>query len=149
METHNCAISNDGTKIAFRSNRDGDDLWVASVDGGQARVGDLRPGRSTEFAQLRERDRIVGVTLDEDRLADRPPALEVLRLLADDDVGLGVLDDVATLLARVREVDGDDDRARGERAEVGERPFRARAGEERDAIAGRDARPRRARRRSQ
>jgi tricorn protease len=35
METFNCSISNDGSKIAFRSNRDGDDLWVATVDGGQ------------------------------------------------------------------------------------------------------------------
>jgi tricorn protease len=35
MTVSQCAISNDGTKIAFRASSDGDDLWVANVDGGQ------------------------------------------------------------------------------------------------------------------
>jgi tricorn protease len=35
MAISQCAISNDGTKIAFRSTEGGDDLWVASVDGSQ------------------------------------------------------------------------------------------------------------------
>ncbi|MCI0685506.1 MAG: S41 family peptidase [Gemmataceae bacterium] len=35
MTIGECAISNDGTRIAFRANQDGDDLWVANVDGRQ------------------------------------------------------------------------------------------------------------------
>jgi tricorn protease len=36
METTSCSISSDGSKIAFRGGRGSeDDLWVASVDGGQ------------------------------------------------------------------------------------------------------------------
>jgi len=35
MTIGECAISNDGTRIAFRANQDGDDLWVANVDGSQ------------------------------------------------------------------------------------------------------------------
>src|SRR5207247_1771505 len=33
MTIGECAISNDGARIAFRANQDGDDLWVANVDG--------------------------------------------------------------------------------------------------------------------
>jgi tricorn protease len=35
MSARECAISSDGSKIAFRSTQDGDDLWVANSDGGQ------------------------------------------------------------------------------------------------------------------
>jgi tricorn protease len=35
MNAREAAISSDGSKIAFRSGQDGDDLWVASSDGGQ------------------------------------------------------------------------------------------------------------------
>src|SRR5262245_20761371 len=35
MTIGECAISNDGNRIAFRANQDGDDLWVANVDGSQ------------------------------------------------------------------------------------------------------------------
>ena len=35
MTIGECAISNDGTRIAFRANQDGDDLWVANADGSQ------------------------------------------------------------------------------------------------------------------
>jgi tricorn protease len=35
MDTSSCAISNDGSKIALRGGRTEDDLWIASVDGGQ------------------------------------------------------------------------------------------------------------------
>ncbi len=34
MNATECAISNDGSKIAFRSSQDGDDLWIANADGG-------------------------------------------------------------------------------------------------------------------
>jgi len=34
MTATQCAISADGTRIAFRGGQDGDDLWVASSDGG-------------------------------------------------------------------------------------------------------------------
>lgn len=34
MGVTECAISPDGTRIAFRGSQDGDDLWVASSDGG-------------------------------------------------------------------------------------------------------------------
>lgn len=35
MTIGECAISNDGLRIAFRANQDGDDLWVANTDGSQ------------------------------------------------------------------------------------------------------------------
>lgn len=35
MTIGECAISNDGARIAFRASQDGDDLWVANVDGSQ------------------------------------------------------------------------------------------------------------------
>jgi tricorn protease len=35
MTIGECAISSDGNRIAFRANQDGDDLWVANVDGSQ------------------------------------------------------------------------------------------------------------------
>ena len=35
MISRECAISSDGARVAFRGSADGDDLWVASTDGGQ------------------------------------------------------------------------------------------------------------------
>ncbi len=35
MAITECAISGDGSRIAFRANVDGDDLWIANSDGGQ------------------------------------------------------------------------------------------------------------------
>src|SRR6185436_12089614 len=46
MNVMECAISSDGTKLAFRSNQDGDDLWVANVDGGlvsRVTTGNMKP----------------------------------------------------------------------------------------------------------
>jgi tricorn protease len=46
MNALECAISSDGSKIAFRSNQDGDDLWVANADGGfvtRITTGNLKP----------------------------------------------------------------------------------------------------------
>lgn len=46
MNVRECAISSDGSKIAFRSLQDGDDLWVANSDGGQITritTGNMKP----------------------------------------------------------------------------------------------------------
>jgi tricorn protease len=46
MGAAECAISGDGTKIAFRSTQDGDDLWVANADGGfvtRITTGNVKP----------------------------------------------------------------------------------------------------------
>jgi tricorn protease len=50
MEAVEGAISHDGTRIAFRSTQNGDDLWVASVDGKEVTrltTGNLRPSQIT------------------------------------------------------------------------------------------------------
>jgi tricorn protease len=48
MNVTECALSPDGTKIAFRASLDGDDLWVANVDGGQVSrltTGSVKPSQ--------------------------------------------------------------------------------------------------------
>ena len=59
-------------------------------------------------------------------------------VLAEHGAHAGVLEDVAALGRRARVVDRDDHRAGAQRADVGERPLRARAGEDGHAVARRD-----------
>ena len=64
---------------------------------------------------------------------------DLLGVLAEDRADAGVGEDVLALLGRVGLVDRDDGRAGAQRAEVGQRPLRARAGEDRDVVAALDA----------
>ena len=59
-------------------------------------------------------------------------------VLAEDGADARVGEDVLALLGRVGVVDRDDRRAGAQGAEVGERPLRARAGEDRDVVAALD-----------
>jgi len=60
---------------------------------------------------------------------------ELLCVLAEHQATIGVLEDVLALLRGIAVVDRSYDRAGAESAKVGQRPFRTRAGEDRDAVA--------------
>lgn len=48
MNVSSCAISNDGSRIAFRASNDGDDLWVADSNGGSVTritTGGMKPSQ--------------------------------------------------------------------------------------------------------
>ena len=104
-----------------------------------------RLDRFAPRAQLAQRDgALAGAIEGHDvlqRRAEVPNLLDLRRLLgvlAEDHPALGVVEDVAALLGRVGVVDRRDDRAGAERAEIGQRPLRPRAREDRDAVAGMD-----------
>jgi hypothetical protein len=53
---------------------------------------------------------------------------ELLGVLAERNAAVGVRENVPALVRRIAVLDGGDDRARAERAEVGQRPLRPGAG---------------------
>ncbi len=119
---------------------------VVGADRGNARVevgvGDLRAGR----AQLVERHRAAALALEAQhvleagqRVADLGELRELALVLAEEHAGARVVEHVLALLRRVGLVDRHHDCAGADRAEVGERPLGTRVGEDRDAIAWRDA----------
>ena len=96
--------------------------------------------------QLLERDRVLAgaghpdhVLEQRQLVADRADLLQLLVVLDDDDLGVGVLEHVLALLGGVGLVDRDDDGADRERREVEVGPLGAGVGEDRDLVALGDA----------
>ena len=93
-----------------------------------------------------ERDRVLAgaghphhVLEQRQLVADRADLLQLLVVLDDDDLGVGVLEHVLALLGRVGLVDRDDGGAGRERGEVEVGPLGAGVGEDRDLVALGDA----------
>ena len=101
-------------------------------------VGAARSG----LDQLLHRDRVAPRALHADHVLElRHPVAnlvdlgELLVVLDDDRLGVGVLEDVLALVGRVRLVDRNHRRADAERREVEVGPLRAGVGEDRDLVA--------------
>ena len=96
--------------------------------------------------EVLERDRVVAgaghpdhVLEQRQPVADRADLLQLLVVLDDDDLGVGVLEHVLALLGRVGLVDRDDVGAGRERGEVEVGPLGAGVAEDRDLVALLDA----------
>ena len=115
---------------------------VLRADRRVARLPFLGRVRGATRAQLLERDHVVRLALHQhdllelrELLADRHDLGELLGVLDDHELRVGVLEHVLAFLGRVGLVDRDDDRADAERGEIDVRPFGAGVGQDRDLVA--------------